>query len=330
MLILYVAASALSTYAVQETRGISRLTVNVAELSGALLRIKAGENGGEPWETVDRCVKSLVTGEADGSLSLMRGPVFEETIPRLSGDWEIFKVAALNAGSERDDEFRQRLALLAKDAETLLAETAKYSNTSARGASDYIQLINLVFIIWVLICSAYYVASLSVKQRAGDLSALAYIDSLTRIPNRADCERALNEYRENPPDKTIGVMMFDMNSLKAANDALGHSGGDRLIVEFGRILAEAAHGSGSVWRYGGDEFLALFAGDIPADADSFLRMVNEKTVSYNLLHIDARERITFAQGFSRGNPKERGIDKLIHDADRQMYERKREMKDLRD
>ena len=51
--------------------------------------------------------------------------------------------------------------------------------------------------------------------------------------------------------------MFELNNLKTANDTMGHSAGDRLIMDFARLLRSVIPDKDFVGRYGGDEFMAV-------------------------------------------------------------------------
>ena len=53
--------------------------------------------------------------------------------------------------------------------------------------------------------------------------------------------------------------MFDLNNLKTTNDTMGHSAGDRLIMDFARLLRSVIPDKGFVGEYGGDEFMAVFS-----------------------------------------------------------------------
>lgn len=52
-------------------------------------------------------------------------------------------------------------------------------------------------------------------------------------------------------------IMFDLNNLKTANDTMGHSAGDRLIMDFARLLRSVIPDKDFVGGYGGDEFMAV-------------------------------------------------------------------------
>jgi diguanylate cyclase (GGDEF)-like protein len=51
--------------------------------------------------------------------------------------------------------------------------------------------------------------------------------------------------------------MLDINHFKRINDTFGHTAGDALLAELGRILLENLRKSDIACRYGGDEFVLI-------------------------------------------------------------------------
>jgi two-component system cell cycle response regulator len=100
----------------------------------------------------------------------------------------------------------------------------------------------------------------------------AHTDPLTGLGNRrslmADLEEELGQAT---PERSVGLVLFDLDGFKEYNDAFGHPAGDGLLVRLGERLADAVHGHGRAYRLGGDEFCVVVhpgpAGlDVLADA----------------------------------------------------------------
>ncbi|MDN5780565.1 MAG: diguanylate cyclase [Luteimonas sp.] len=63
----------------------------------------------------------------------------------------------------------------------------------------------------------------------------------------------------------LSLMMLDIDHFKAFNDVHGHAGGDALLAQFGKLLAEHSRGEDIACRYGGEEF-TLILPEAPAAA----------------------------------------------------------------
>lgn len=86
----------------------------------------------------------------------------------------------------------------------------------------------------------------------------AYHDALTELPNR---RRSMNVIEESisitVPGEVVAIMLFDVSGMREINDSIGHTAGDRMIVEVGNRLREAAPESAHVGRIDGDEFVVV-------------------------------------------------------------------------
>ncbi|MBP5152604.1 MAG: GGDEF domain-containing protein, partial [Lachnospiraceae bacterium] len=55
---------------------------------------------------------------------------------------------------------------------------------------------------------------------------------------------------------TFSVLVFDINRLKNINDDYGHEAGDRIIAKAAEVI-KSVFPMGTVYRIGGDEFVAI-------------------------------------------------------------------------
>jgi GGDEF domain-containing protein len=102
----------------------------------------------------------------------------------------------------------------------------------------------------------FYTASGLILTAAGVESSftLAYTDELTGLPGR----RRLNEELLNL-GKRYALAMIDVDHFKKFNDRFGHDAGDQVLKMIARKL-DGLSGGGRAFRYGGEEFTAVFAG----------------------------------------------------------------------
>ena len=101
----------------------------------------------------------------------------------------------------------------------------------------------------------------------------AYHDALTELPNR---RRSMNVIEESisitVPGEVVAIMLFDVSGMREINDSIGHTAGDRMIVEVGNRLREAAPESAHVGRIDGDEFVVVLR--MP-DADAAIELAGD-------------------------------------------------------
>lgn len=84
---------------------------------------------------------------------------------------------------------------------------------------------------------------------------MAYSDPLTGLYTRRKCHEVLEQYVED--GKEYGIVLFDLNGLKTANDSYGHLQGDELITRFANILKRVYNQGETIARLGGDEFTVV-------------------------------------------------------------------------
>ena len=80
-------------------------------------------------------------------------------------------------------------------------------------------------------------------------------DILTGLLSRRGFDGALQDLQKI--DMPAAACMFDMDDLNRINDTYGHEMGDRMLIEFARIVGNVTRASDIICRFGGDEFLLI-------------------------------------------------------------------------
>jgi diguanylate cyclase (GGDEF)-like protein/putative nucleotidyltransferase with HDIG domain len=100
----------------------------------------------------------------------------------------------------------------------------------------------------------------------------AATDALTGLPNARALEACIERElgRESGRDAGTGeaagevqgrkLLLIDLNDFRAVNAALGHEQGDELLKEVGRVIQAQLRQGDYLFRYAGDEFVALLDG----------------------------------------------------------------------
>ena len=154
-------------------------------------------------------------------------------------------------------------------------------------------------------------------------------DPLTGLPNRRMItEEIARMLGRVPPGglQRVWVFLLDLDGFKFVNDSWGHDTGDRLVVEVGRRLREAAPATAGVAALGGDEFLIAHLGD----RESALRVADDVRGCFDRpfpvrgteLTITSSMGIASAAG-DGGRPGP-VTETLLRDADTAMYRAKAE------
>ena len=104
-----------------------------------------------------------------------------------------------------------------------------------------------------------------IANREAEIHKLAYWDSLTDLPNRAQFTRKLAQVIASA--KPCHILMMDLDRFKNVNDVLGHSFGDALLRSVAqRLITYSGAEPANIARLGGDEFAILLVDGTLADA----------------------------------------------------------------
>ncbi len=144
-------------------------------------------------------------------------------------------------------------------------------------SSDYNEqdaelLFDIADIVWVIIERKR--SEEEIKRLQGKLQEMAIRDPLTGLYNRHYLGETLKRElaraaREKYP---ISFIMIDIDHFKRVNDTFGHAAGDAVLQDFGVQLLRNSRASDILYRYGGEEFLAV----LPKAKAEFALSVAEK------------------------------------------------------
>lgn len=174
-----------------------------------------------------------------------------------------------------------------------------------------------------------------------DLVRISHTDCLTGAYNRHGFNIILNEEWDRCKKHSIPLtlIMVDIDSLKKINDNYGHQAGDHCIVQVSNTLSScigrnlgSCQSSGTVARFGGDEFIILLTDIDKEHISEFAEQIRKEVERLELkeflqainIYSESMKHITVSLGICTVIPTENSaIEKIIYNADTAMYAAKK-------
>jgi diguanylate cyclase (GGDEF)-like protein len=104
-----------------------------------------------------------------------------------------------------------------------------------------------------------FLVNLTINRYQLRLEQMATTDTLTGLLNRhlldAVAQQAISGAKRS--EKPVAAIIWDIDYFKTINDNLGHTVGDQVIRDITRIIRNNLRASDAVFRWGGEEFLAI-------------------------------------------------------------------------
>ena len=104
--------------------------------------------------------------------------------------------------------------------------------------------------------------------RLSSIDRAQVTDALTGLRSRQylDCRMQQEMQRAERRGLAVSVMLLDIDHFAAVNKGYGHTVGDQVLTEIGRILSASVRESDLLVRYGGEEIAILATHTPPAAA----------------------------------------------------------------
>ncbi len=110
------------------------------------------------------------------------------------------------------------------------------------------------------------------------------------------------------------MISVDVNGLKTANDTKGHAAGDELLRGAAACLLSAVGAFGTVYRTGGDEFIAIVRTD---DCEKLADAIRSQAAAWHGRLVDS---LSLSIGYStHAEQRDARIEELETLADQRMY-----------
>jgi diguanylate cyclase (GGDEF)-like protein len=160
-------------------------------------------------------------------------------------------------------------------------EEAQLAEAFDAGAVDYIKK---------PICQTELVARVGARLRAKStldrVREQARVDGLTGLGNRAALDEMLAEKSREWEKEgfCFSLAILDLDHFKRINDDRGHQAGDLVLAAAAAAFGKVSRPSDRLYRYGGDEFVAMIPGE---DARDTLRVVERMVAAASEIRFDA-------------------------------------------
>ncbi|WP_407572701.1 diguanylate cyclase domain-containing protein [Deinococcus altitudinis] len=155
------------------------------------------------------------------------------------------------------------------------------------------------------------------------LEAAARTDALTGLGNRRAFDEALDAVINSSKRHlfSVSVLSLDLDGLKGVNDQGGHAQGDRYLTTFARAMRSALRREDTLYRVGGDEFMAILPHTGPEGSQGVLLRVREAVLEVHALGFDRADVSAWIAVY----PVEAGtLEELVRLSDERLYQNKRQ------
>lgn len=189
------------------------------------------------------------------------------------------------------------------------------------GATRDLDIFNAVTFCFLGILMNYYMVNtriyLFLTSRKVQVSSVT--DELTGLKNRKAYEADMQAFREDGLARGFVYVVMDVNGLKKVNDDKGHDAGDELLRGAADCIRNAFSNYGTVYRVGGDEFVAMIHAT-DEEVESIRKRFDEEQHNWSSSLV---EELAVSVGFAGAEEfPEKDISELAKAADKRMYEDK--------
>ncbi len=158
------------------------------------------------------------------------------------------------------------------------------------------------------------------------LENLANIDGLTEINNHRFFQNFLDQEinRSIRNERTISILLADIDHFKKFNDTYGHQTGDFILKEFCRVCKENIREYDLIARYGGEEFIFVLPETEPGEAKIVAEKIRSEVENFSFDDGDSVYKVTISIGVASARPSGRDFKKneFIGLADEALYHAK--------
>ncbi len=156
-------------------------------------------------------------------------------------------------------------------------------------------------------------------------------DPLTGVLNRRAWERDLEQLSQDIQkngNHVYTIVIADLDNFKDINDCHGHPVGDAVLRQFAALLKDHFSHSGTVYRYGGDEFTIIVKDTDAHSVKKTLENLRKRLANAMFVALGGRVkiRLTASFGLAQGD-NTKDMRHVISQADEMLYLAKKDGRD---
>ncbi len=157
---------------------------------------------------------------------------------------------------------------------------------------------------------------------------LSITDGLTKLYNFRHFHNnvQLEIERANRYDRSLALLMIDIDNFKRFNDTYGHLAGDQALAKTGAVIRSALREADTGYRYGGEEFAVILPETVGTGAVQVAERIRQDIAALPILK-KAKPSLTMtaSMGVSELQAKDK-LSEFIRRADQNLYAAKTEGK----
>lgn len=153
---------------------------------------------------------------------------------------------------------------------------------------------------------------------------LSLTDALTGLYNRRHLDSTLEcEFlRAKRYHNELSLAIIDIDFFKRINDTYGHLCGDYILKEVAYIIYDTFRKTDIVFRYGGEEFVALLTETSIEKSEIPLERLRTRVENYAFQFKNNNIKVTVSIGVASVNEKINSAGELLDNADKALYNAK--------
>lgn len=156
-----------------------------------------------------------------------------------------------------------------------------------------------------------------------DWQKRAMVDALTGTLNRGALDEYLQSQLSSTHNKSLSLLMYDIDHFKRYNDRFGHVQGDDVLRRVSKAVQSVLRDDDHQFRYGGEEFIVTTDVTSPSQMQEMGERMLEAVRELKIPHPDTPSgRISISVGLHTVGKGTSSAEQLISEVDKRLYHAK--------